>query len=51
MEVDDQGVVTDMDTPGDYRRIREKHGRGDIPEERECLLKKVQAGSGNKKRS
>ncbi|MCL6478671.1 MAG: NTP transferase domain-containing protein [Peptococcaceae bacterium] len=37
VEVDDQGVLMDMDTPGDYRRIREKHGRGDIPSERECL--------------
>lgn len=36
IEVDDQGVLIDMDTPEDYyriqeKRIQEKHSRGNIP--------------------
>jgi len=44
VEVDDQGVLTDMDTPEDYRRIEKKYGRSNIPTPRECLFMHQNAG-------
>jgi CTP:molybdopterin cytidylyltransferase MocA len=42
VEVPDQGVLMDMDTPEDYRMLAEYHYRRDIPTVQECsvILKK-----------
>ncbi|SHK38461.1 DVU_1551 family NTP transferase [Desulforamulus aeronauticus] len=37
VEVTDQGVLLDMDTPGDYQKIRETLPRDTIPSIKDCL--------------
>ncbi|NTV90104.1 MAG: NTP transferase domain-containing protein [Clostridiales bacterium] len=43
VDIDDPGIITDMDTPEDYEKVLEEFKKGTIPEPEECLyiLKKL----------